>query len=372
MTINGLSDALSKYNIKTSVPISDFTGTSISIDMPHLLYQMKAVSTKDILYKTDLTIRDPDVSVIEKMTRELIIGRLLNMRYNGINPVCVFDGKPHPLRQLVREKRNIIAQKDKALLLEVKEKLKLADPLERNIHIQEYRKYYSRIVDMPKSFIDSCIETCVSLGFKVFMAHEILTNSGDAEGACAALCQMGLTAGAYCIDCDFHVYGGTTAILEMSDNSFTTRTLQNILDKSGLDFNQFRCSCILAGTDYNENIRGIAFTTASGIIKKCNLDLDLKQELKHHKKTQDADLTVINFDEVYSIFSCSWNSVLDVSFDDSKWNSNYCNVLSGYSPHIIDSWNRKYNLTIGPGAKPYSAETMDLMSKYYIENNVEL
>lgn len=370
MTINGLSDALSKYDIKTTVPISQFSGQSIAIDMPHLLYQMKAVSTKDILYKTDLAVQDPDILIIEKMARELIIGRLLNMKYHGINPVCVFDGKPHTLRQLVREKRNMIAQKDKNLLLEVKAKLKLCDPLERNIHIQEYRKYYTRIVDMPKTFIDSCIDTCANLGFKVIMAHEILNNSGDAEGACAALCQMGLTAGAYCIDCDFHVYGGSTAILEMSENNFTVRTLQSILDKSGLSFQQFRYSCILAGTDYNENIKGIAFTTAVGIIKKCNLDIPLDQELKHHKKTQNADLGLINFDEVFSIFGCSWNTIYDVNFDEAKWNSNYSNILSGYSPHVIDSWNRKYNINIG--SRTVTEDSMDLLSKYYIENTVEL
>lgn len=330
MTIKGISNALSKCNLKKKIWLSEYKGCRIAIDMPHLMYVMKATWTKNIVDRTDLLDRDPNQKEIEDLSVSSIVKRLERIRAVGVIPVCVFDGKSHELRRIVRQKRDKEIKSKRDKLDEIRRLMLNADIMSRAQYVPELKKYYSQIVDMPYHFTERVMQTCQDLGYPTIKADTLLKVSGDAEGACAMLNLIGnqVCDLAYCNDYDYHLYGGNNAITKMEERkNFDTglpdfecdmRSLKDILVHLDMSFLDFRTACIISGTDYNESVPRVAFTTACKIVR------ELGESWSEHKTMKDKS-DIVNYDEVNIIFSSSLRMIdvpMQVDWDSSTYQEN--------------------------------------------------
>ena len=274
MGVNSFSTLLKKYaqNCEYEIPLESLRGKRISIDTPNLAYIMKSGATKRIIDSTNLADKKPDVSAINNLTLDMILSRLEVFIQYGITPVCVFDGKHHELKNYIQEKRKDRKDKIKAKLLKAETDLYNTEPLFRNsILTNEYAKYYKQSIGISLEFTQQLKTILSSSGFPVISAENINTMTNDAEGICASLCIKGNDQcfAAFTTDSDFHVYGGDLAIVDIyskyvfkngvnvSMHFAKIRSLEAILKQMDIPFESFRDLCILLGTDFNSNIKGI-------------------------------------------------------------------------------------------------------------------
>lgn len=249
------------------IPLSNFGGHRLAIDISMLSYAMYSTAIKEIAENTSIIEMRPNVDDINNLALNKIIERLCVYVQHRITPVCVFDGKPHTLKGNGRKKKNEIKAKARAKerLANAENQLYNTEYNYRNqMMVDEYVKYYKQVTDLPEHFMVQLRDILESTGFKTVHAADIGLITNDAEGICAALCLKGND---YCVatvsnDSDYHVYGGNMEILDTYAKSVggvkqyfvKVRLLESILQQCGLNFEQFRDLCIMLGTDYNPNI----------------------------------------------------------------------------------------------------------------------
>jgi len=267
-------------NCYIDVPLSHFRGHRVSVDMDNLNHVMMRISTKIEIGETDMANQDPDQVSIHRRAKEMILTKLEVFFQAGITPVCVFDGIPHPLKQHAKQKKAKNKDKLKTRLETARKQLREGDPFIRNpIVLNEYVTCAKQDVKVSREFVHELKDILRSVGFPVLHADDypnIMTK--DAEGLCATLCLQGndYCVAGYTTDSDFHVYGGNIQITEIEGRSTKdgivqyakVRTLEAILQQSGLSFPQFQDFCIMLETDFNPNIPGIGLVKAWARLKK--------------------------------------------------------------------------------------------------------
>lgn len=330
---------LQKYAPKScfEIPLDSFRGKRIAIDMNNLIYIMMSPSIKEVISQTNLADTRPDRSIINLKTLDRILFRLEIFMQYGITPVCVFDGVPIELKKnhigiINRNTRNKI----KARLLDAEQRLYSTEPLFRNQHlINEYEKYYKQDMDVDHAFIEQLKDILKTTGFPVICAEDLNLGTNDAEAVCAALCIPGND---YCIaaatmDADFHVYGGNIAIKDIEMRNFirdnhriqthyiTIRSLESILNQTGLSFDSFQDLCILMGTDFNPNIPNI------GPVKSWNL---IQQHKNISAVGQCMDISILKYPEVKKVFN---STIVKINISPPDFN------LSQFYEHGRDTFN---------------------------------
>lgn len=259
-------------NCYYEIPLESFRGHRLAVDMHGIIWKMMSGATTDVVERTNIAQERPDVNAIERKALDMILNRLEILLYYGITPICVFDGKPHPLKQQTQSRRKQEREKARQKLQMAETKLYSTEPLLRNqLLVEEYKKRYKNCIDSRWEFVSQLKDVLSSSGFPVIDAQDYPIETKDAEGLCATLCMPGND---YCVaalseDSDYHVYGGNIQLTEIyqkhetKDDVRTTvyyarvRSLEGILMESGLNFHQFRDLCIMMGTDYNSRIRQV-------------------------------------------------------------------------------------------------------------------
>lgn len=319
MGIEGFSKFLEKYapNSYFEVPLESFKELRIrvAIDMNNVAFQMMAIAIKDIVERTNLANEEPDKSVIENLALDKILYRLEIFMYYGITPVCVFDGKPHPLKSHGKTKRKANSEKVKQKLANAKNQLYSVDPLLRNqFLIDEYAKYLKQNIEVSWDFMDQLKNILDSVGFPVFSAADFNLETKDAEGICASLCLGGNN---YCFatassDSDYHTYGGNLEFVDIYSKRVNkegqqvtmhfakVRALESILQQTGLPFNSFRDLCIMMGTDYNDNIPGVGPVRCWNAIKQYgsieNMGVNVMNQLGYSGVLKVFNSTMVKLD----------------------------------------------------------------------------
>ncbi len=279
MGILDFSEFLKKHapNCYFEYALESFRGKRIAVDIHSTIYKMMFGAIADVVERTNIAQEKPDINEIERKTLDMILNRLEILLYYGITPVCVFDGKPHPMKQKTQSKRRAAREKAREKLLEAETRLYSVDPLFRSQPlVNEYKKCYKNNIEARWEFVSQLKDVLASSGFPVVSAEDLNLETRDAEGICAALCMPG---NEYCFatiseDSDYHVYGGNIELVDIYPRYVTkgetrstvyyakVRCLESILAGSGLNFNQFRDLCIMLGTDYNPRIYNVG-------LKKC-------------------------------------------------------------------------------------------------------
>jgi len=341
MGIDSFSTFLKKYAPQSyfEIPLESIRGKRVAIDMNNLIYIMMSTSIKEMVSRTNLADSPPDRDLINQKTLDRILFRLEIFLQYGITPVCIFDGKPIPLKQQhAKVKRDKRREQIKTKLTEAEHRLYSTEPLLRNQYlINEYEKYYKQDVDIPYDFIEQLKDIVQTSGFPVLRAEDFNFKTNDAEALCASLC---LTGNNYCFagmttDSDFHTYGGNIAITDIELRNriqdghriqmhyATIRSLEAILQQTGLSFDSFQDLCILMGTDFNPNIPNI------GPVKSWNL---IQRGGNIPYISQFMDVSILNHPEVKQVFTSTLKKldIPDPNFNQKQFREHGRNTFDLY------------------------------------------
>lgn len=340
MGIKGFTDFLKRYapNSYFEVPLENFRDKRLAIDMHMMIYDAMYGAISQVLSDTNVRVTKPDPEEINRTALNQIIHKLSILMSCGITPVCVFDGKPHPLKQSTQSSRTNKKEKNLAKLQEAEEKLYAVETLLRSDKlVNDYKKAYRSHVDPGRDFYTQIKDILMTAGFPVFMAQDFGLITNDAEAICAALCISGndYCAGSVTGDSDYHVYGGNLAIVDYYAKYQTVngervkvyyakvRSLEAILMQTGLSFTAFRDLCILMGTDFNTNIYRVGPVKCWKYIQDYGSIQNLSEVI---------DTSVLNYSEVLAIFNAS---ITLLQLDNTDFNTErFCE----YGREVFDQY----------------------------------
>ena len=280
MGIKNLNTFFKKHcnGVFHTVPLSSFNGKTFAIDISLYLFKYKALYSQHWL--------------------NAFINLICVLRKNNIKPIFVYDNGAPPEKKAEQDSRrdqraklqqkindlekdifnyesnNVITE----LLRQVSDK---ADKEQKRLLLQPKTSNNIRYV---KGYLNKIKKQCIHidesdftvtrelfdlLGVQHFMARE------EAEAYCANLCVNGLIHGVVSEDTDVLTYNTPIFItnLDVAKETCIQLNIDEILSALSLTYEQFRDMCILFGTDYNKNIKGVGPETSYKLITE-HKDID--------------------------------------------------------------------------------------------------
>lgn len=232
-----------------------------NIDLEDLQNKVIAVDAHNILYQFLTTIRGPDGKPLMDangiVTSHLagLLYRTSNWLEAGMKPIFVFDGKPHPLKQLTLQKRHEIRTQAKE---EMDKAIESGD-------FEKARLMGSRAVSLDKEMIAEAKQAMHVLGFPVIEGKQ----EGEAQATQLVRASLAYAAGTQ--DYDTLLFGcpkiirniGVTGKRKLPyknayvDVHMELIELQKELHRLQLSREQLIWIGMLIGTDFNEKIPNI-------------------------------------------------------------------------------------------------------------------
>ena len=299
MTIKGLGGWLSgQTQIKSEILApAKILGKRIPIDILGIMYQYRFGPRKTAFRNINPFTTDPDELEVDRQWFSMLIKKLVCwIRYLKIIPVFVFDGTPRPLKiqkelQRRKDKQSHVETRMTALRLEYANTRSLKIPESAKLELRKLRAAYKLV---PRESASRFKKFFTDLGVPT------ITVSGDAERFCA-LYSAENRVPAMSRDRDCFAFGAHSIIVDETDYkspdspigqwAFQIIRTNQLLAAVGVDYDNFVDLCIFAGTDYNDNIKGLSFGKGIPLIKK-------------HKYLENfpIDLTELNYLEVRKEF----------------------------------------------------------------------
>lgn len=194
-------------------------------------------------------------------------------REYNISPLFVFDGKPpqqkEDLLKLRKEEKKEAEQKYKQL----QETIKNADEDEKKELIENLDTLKKMFIKIHHSDIDNVKSLIKSYGVSYIDAP------GEADKLCAKLVNKNKVYACLSEDMDLFVYGCNRVLryLSLLKKSAVLYDYKQILSELNLSCDEFKCICIISGTDYN-------IDTNNNLIKTLKL-------FKKYKKNTETKLS---------------------------------------------------------------------------------
>lgn len=236
MGIKKLLLFLNNYqNLVCETKITDYIGKRIAVDISLLLYKI-VIGVRNT--GSDITNSKGDsVTHIFGLFNKTIL--LLS---HNIIPVYVFDGKPSSL-------------KDNVILSRQKSKQNALIKLKESESETEKIKFYKKSAKITKKELDECRELLELMGIPYVNSPE------ESDSQCAYLAKSGLVDGVYTEDMDILTFGSPLIIKNLlsSKNKIQEISLNNVLEKLKLTYDEFIDFCILLGCDYSNGISNINY-----------------------------------------------------------------------------------------------------------------
>ncbi len=267
MGIKGLHTIIKKYveGVYTPRHLSHYAFKKVAVDISLYMFKYKA------------TFREKWASAF--------INLITVLRKNDVHCVFIFDGKAPPEKE--EERKNRAADRDKLetkvfdigqsldryyqtqvvdeLLQKIWEENANTDKVvsllranaKKAFNISVVEAYYQRL----KGQIISVTEDDFKLARELFDILQVpyIQAVGEAETYASQLCVRGLVDAVASEDTDVLAYGTPTFITKIntSDETCVEIDYQELISSMGLTSEQFTDLCIMCGTDYNDNMRGI-------------------------------------------------------------------------------------------------------------------
>lgn len=251
------------------IHFSSFKYKCLAIDMMNLLYIHKARNNRDWMKN--------------------ILIFLNKLQYYYVHPVCVFDGKSHPLKRQTIQKRKDERSKGIFRINSIRESLqnykktKLIDDILFNF-IKNKPEFVSQlsnntlIVDRIEEYLDKQINN-YSLYFSnedienikeliKSMGITVITAKYDGEALCSYLSKIGKVEAVITNDSDVFFFGCKNVICKFIDDGGLLLSIESVLEKMNINYEQFIELCILCGTDFNESTKGYGFIRSLALIQK--------------------------------------------------------------------------------------------------------
>ena len=240
-----------------SIKLSDMSGYTIAIDMNWLTHSERSIAFDIATRDIDLLTQPVDDKMVNAITIEHILAKILKFLQHGITIVAVFDGKKHWLKsdEYCNPKRIEDRQKRVQSYQELRDEYQAKGPF--GMDPKRLASYENAIkANHPFDYqIYQDLEQIIrAFGVPVVKADEVPVETNDAEGVCAFLCRFhGCTMG-YTTDSDYHVYGGEWQITNIEKGVCTVRCLTDILGQLEMTYEQLVDVCILMGNDFNARV----------------------------------------------------------------------------------------------------------------------
>lgn len=346
MGIKGFGALLKKISPRAAVetrPLRDFSGQRIAVDVMGYMYKAVYGAKASIVERITIdNMQRPELHKIEKGALDLFMKLLGNMMNAGLTPVCVFDGRSHSLKAETKQKRREAEAKARSNLAATESRFIHTEAYaeEEPVFVQEtsqetfelWKQQTKRTMEFSPNFILDLKSILEGVGFPVLLTPEHIEGIGDGEALCASLCLQGndLCQLSFTVDSDYHVFGGDVAITKITKKGTEYyaeyRSLESILNESELSFDSFRDLCIMLGTDFNTNMKGIALARSVSLIRKYGSIDELSKVM---------DTSALNYEEVKAIFSSSLITldrltIEDVTFNDERFRTQSRDILNMY------------------------------------------
>lgn len=259
MGIDDISDVFKEYNVPTcEVQYSQMSGYRVAIDTSNMVNKYMNKERVGYVQGLDLLFYDPDIRHLESQSVLYLLRAASGMMNNGITPIFVFDGKTPELKAMCAAvKRQEASLKKEKLFNDAWAKV-----LEcRSNHVQIPYDVKKQVANNMKSkpskqMMESLRQLLTDLGIPVMQAEY------EADHVCSRLVEDGVAIAALSEDRDFLTHGCPRLIMKYGQGRGTLISLQDVLERTGFSFQQYRDLCIMLGNDYNTRMRGIG-------VKKC-------------------------------------------------------------------------------------------------------
>lgn len=274
----------------------------LAIDMMNLLYIYKARNNRDWIKN--------------------ILIFLNKLQKYFVHPVCIFDGKSHPLKRQTIQKRKDERNRGIARIQTLQKSLenykssKQIDELLYNF-TKNKPEFVSQLT--PDTLIVERIEEYLGKqinNYSLYFSNEdienikelienmgisVITAKYDGEALCSYLSNIGKVEAVLTNDSDVFFFGCQNVICKFVDDGGLLLSIDSILEKLEISFEQFIELCILCGTDFNESTKGYGFIRSLGLIQKyktleklmsevsVDLTLELMNEIKNMSKVYSED-----------------------------------------------------------------------------------
>jgi 5'-3' exonuclease len=274
MGIKGLNPFLKKRttNVFREFYLSELEGTCVAIDTYNWIATVYFNAKKHVVEHTDVFTEELDVQKIKQTFVGLFLEFLREWWNHNIVPVFVFDGEAPIEKMETRKTRRDAQAKTLEKLQNVQAKIKAQDPLfVSDSDLMEWKKCLINVWDVPEDF---------HANFKAILHYlclPVLQAKYEGEQLCAMLAREKKVSAVFSTDTDVLVYGGSLLIigfgpLEYVEGKYIRKCkgtfLESILEELKYTQEQFRNLCILAGCDYNTNMRKVAITTAHKLLER--------------------------------------------------------------------------------------------------------
>lgn len=267
MGIKKLNSLLTEVcpDIFKKVSLTEFKGCRIGIDANQFAMTMISRAHARIVDSTDVAMTDPDIEEINKFWYKIILDIICTFLTHSITPVFIFDGS-YPLDKVATQgKRREEREIKQSRLNELKARIRSTDILERSVPmINELRKHMRN--SPPRPNMELLQGLLVGIGIPMIQAKY------EAEQLCSKLCIEGKVSAVFSTDTDTLVHGAPRVITGFAEEvDFIPQVkliaLSDVLTGLSLSYEQFIDLGIMAGCDYNTNMKMIGIKKSYGLIK---------------------------------------------------------------------------------------------------------
>ena len=325
MGIKKLKDIIKKYSpisIK-QIHILDYETKKIAIDTSLYMFKSKAKNNSRGGRDTDWIID--------------FIYLVCCLRQNNIHPIFVYDTKSPQEKQVEKESR---AAKKKSNI----EKIKMIEQM-----ISEYHKS-GKINDYLYHMCDANQKTKTLLGNdKMFDIDVVMTKLeklksqiinvstsdftitrelfdilsipyidaiGEAEAMCSYLCHHGLVDAVLSEDTDILAYGCPKFLygIDTIQNTVFEIDYKNLITNLDFSSSQFLDLCILCGTDYSSNIKGVGPEKSFQLIKHYQTIENIENIKDYNTGHNKYDTTLLNYPRVRELFKIPEELYTEISY----------------------------------------------------------
>jgi flap endonuclease-1 len=285
------------------ISASDLQGKMVAVDSPGTMHRMRAVCKKDYLRHVNpftVAIDDDAIDAVWLMRSLKQVIEYLNL---GFLPVLVFDGKKSPLKMTKAGAERLSLNKKAVDELQALREIHSGiDPLLiPAADVAKARTLLESIDRMPRASVEKYKLLMQELGLPWVQSN------GEGERTCSLLNAQGLCHAVLSVDGDCFPFGANLILRERIDVydddgfgsvGFSTAEIEPLLDSVGMDFKLFQQLCIMSGTDFNHNVKGIGFNKAIPLLRKHRGIRGLSKVM---------DVSILNYGEVKEEFEIvSW------------------------------------------------------------------
>lgn len=249
----------------------------------------------------------------------------LKLMEGGVVPVWVFDGPPGEFKSDTVKKRESRKRESERIMHE---------SLEKGDY-EAAMKASKQAISLKQEEIDSLRDLLEVAGVPYAQAKS------EADHKLAKLCAAGVISAVISEDGDLMTHGVNTVLRSHKPGSFIAYKKDEILNALSISESQFIDLCILLGTDYNENSKGMGPQTSLKLLLQHG---SIEGILETNKKFDIEDLET-KYKTIRQIFSPAHNEETDLivwpKYDERKFKEYL--LMKKFKESNIDKYSARFS-----------------------------